>query len=89
MRLYYEALSKIPKRFIHSKTQVVTYTEDRIVLCNPNFEPMIYVRNENKWRKIKPDLKPFLENENILGVAGEVGFNPKDWKITIRTTENK
>lgn len=84
MRLYYEALTKIPKKFIHSKTQTVRYCEDRVVLCNPNFAPMIYVRKEKKWRLLKPEFGTFMKNEEIEGVTGEVGFNPSDWKITLR-----
>lgn len=85
MRLYYEALSKIPKKFIHSETQAIRYCEDRVVLCNPNFAPMIYVRKEKKWRILKSEFGSFLKNENIKVFTGELGFNPRDWKITQRT----
>lgn len=52
MRIYFEALSKIPKKFIHNGTKCTTYGKNMVVMCNPNFQPMTYTR-KNGWKKIK------------------------------------
>ena len=61
MKIYYEALSKIPPQFIHDKTQCCTVGEDKVILANPEFCPMMY--KNGKWSEIETQFTPFLFNE--------------------------
>lgn len=54
--LQYEALSKIPKRFIDGETVHTTSnfcSIGEVWLANPKYAPMIYDENKRKWRKLQ------------------------------------
>ena len=50
-KLYYEALSKIPKRFIDEETACAEF-QDHIIIVNPKFAPMIYRFNDRRWKRL-------------------------------------
>lgn len=51
-KLYYEALSKIPKRFIDDETQHCVGIDNKSVfIANPKYAPMIY--KKNNWQRIR------------------------------------
>jgi len=52
-RLYFEALSKIPKRFIDGKTQALDWSNEMVALANPKYAPMIYRAKTRKWHFIR------------------------------------
>jgi len=49
-KLYYEALSKIPKRFIHDDTKCIEGF-GKIIIANPKYVPAVYYKG--KWKLIK------------------------------------
>ena len=51
MKIYYEALSKIPKRFIDDETKCCTMGYDRVFLTNPKYAPLMYIKG--RWQFIK------------------------------------
>ena len=53
--LYYEALSKIPKRFIDDETKACEFGDNAIMLANPKFAPMQYTQTHRRWMKIGID----------------------------------
>lgn len=50
-KLYYEALRKLPKRFISNKTLATVWAKDMIVAVNPDFPPIKY--KDGSWQKIE------------------------------------
>ena len=52
-KLYYEALSKIPKRFIDEETVCAEFMKS-IIIANPKFCPMMYRLKDRRWRSLKP-----------------------------------
>lgn len=58
MKIYFEALSKIPKKFIHDDTRATITPTGCPVIANPKFEPMIYNRKTG-WQKLKFNKVPF------------------------------
>jgi hypothetical protein len=55
-KLYYEALSKIPKKFIDEQTYSCDWKTEHaiiILIANPKYEPMVYVASIGKWRKLR------------------------------------
>lgn len=57
-KLYYEALSKIPQRFIDDETKCCTMSGDRVFMANPKYAPIMYIKG--RWQFIKPT--PLPEN---------------------------
>lgn len=53
MKLYYEALSKIPPEFIDDKTYCCTFGSNSVMLANPKYPPMQYCANDRKWKQIE------------------------------------
>lgn len=52
MKLYYEALSKIPKMFIDDETKCCEFGDNAIILANPKFPPMQYTKTHKRWMRI-------------------------------------
>lgn len=52
MKLYYEALSKIPKKFIDDDTRATIWDKEMVVMANPKYRPMIYTK-KNGWKLLK------------------------------------
>jgi hypothetical protein len=50
-KLFFEALSKIPKRFIDGETTALDYSFERVFLANPKFPPMVYKLETHKWEE--------------------------------------
>lgn len=53
-KLFYEALSRIPKRFIDDKTVHIVWfwkEEKTVYITNPKYEPMMYAKG--KWHYLK------------------------------------
>lgn len=76
-KLYYEALSKIPKKFIHDETRCCE-CGGGIFLANPKFAPMIYINN--KWVEYKFTDSSFFESKKEVDVifcnSGDVTEKP-------------
>ena len=80
MKLYYEALSKIPKRFIDDETKCCEFGDNAVMLANPKFAPMQYTKTHRRWMKIGIDkgawkityrtafipLPPLPKHQNII-----------------------
>lgn len=52
MKLYYEALSKIPPEFIDDETRCCTFGDCAVMLANPKFPPMQYCESDKIWKRI-------------------------------------
>ena len=54
-KLYYEALSKIPKRFIDKETVCATFNGNTkaVIIANPKFCPMMYRFKNRRWKSLK------------------------------------
>lgn len=70
-KLYYEALSKIPKRFIDGETrcssECFSGTDDFVVLANPKYTPMLYKSTDRKWRTVKIHPSTKVPNAKFIG----------------------
>jgi len=54
-KLYYEALSKIPKRFIDDKTRCTEWKEGKtLIIANSKYAPMKF--ENGKWKFIRGNI---------------------------------
>lgn len=59
-KLYFESLKNIPEKFIDEETLCATYSNDRVILANPKFNPMVYSSRTKVWEDLDPIFVPFL-----------------------------
>lgn len=52
-KLYYEAISKMPKRFIGDETTSTQWDRESVIIANPRYAPMIYTAKTGKWKTLK------------------------------------
>ena len=63
-KLYYEALSKMPKKFIDDETRHCEH-DDATIIANPKYAPMIYRNGE--WKEIKVAKGDIFSNNITIG----------------------
>jgi hypothetical protein len=65
-RVYYEALRKLPDRFVSDHTKVTQYGE-AIIVTNPDHEPMLYSTEAGEWMAVELQVVPsqFINNPQI------------------------
>jgi len=75
-KLYYEALSKIPKRFIDDGTRCTEWEVGKtVIIANPKYAPMHYKKGKWSFLKLKRMTATEVIAHNLTGfkkTAGEV-----------------